>query len=654
MAKIKVANPVVEMDGDEMTRIIWQLIKDKLIHPYLDINLLYYDLSVQKRDETDDQITIDAANKTKEVGVAVKCATITPDEARVKEFNLKKMWRSPNGTIRNIIGGVIFREPIICKNVPRLVPGWTQPIVIGRHAYGDQYRATDIRVPEKGKLTLSYVGPTAKRSSAKCSNSPARASRWPCTISTTRSAISRAPRSTTGLLRGYPVYLSTKNTILKVYDGRFKDIFQEIFDKEFKAEFDKKRITYEHRLIDDMVAAAMKWSGGYVWACKNYDGDVQSDIVAQGFGSLGLMSSVLMTPDGKIVEAEAAHGTVTRHYREHQKGQETSTNSVASIFAWTRGLAHRAKLDNNAALAKFAATLEKVMRRHRRGGLHDQGPGAARRRRPEVALHHRLPRQGRREPEEGDGGVARMRLRIGSVAAGGTGLVPRLGAALACVAAALAADGARAQLPDAIARCSTAVHPSCRRGTDLRVPGGRGRKAQLDVPRADCFVDARWPHGRTPLCRPDMGTWRQQHHRQGRRHRAGRDRGRHFMAQVRSGRAARQRCARRRGLRAANQHGRRRSAWLLRARRQPAQRRLRGRLRVPAQRSLSAERIVAARSGTRIGAHLFLLMTKQRFNVGTIIMVAALIAIMIAALWFAASSFPHCPARGCPRSAMRP
>ena len=403
MAKIKVANPVVEMDGDEMTRIIWQLIKDKLIHPYLDINLLYYDLSVQKRDETDDQITIDAANKTKEVGVAVKCATITPDEARVKEFNLKKMWRSPNGTIRNIIGGVIFREPIICKNVPRLVPGWTQPIVIGRHAYGDQYRATDIRVPEKAKLTLSYVAPDGKKVEHEVFEFPG--SGVAMAMYNLDDSIRDFARASMNyaLSRGYPLYLSTKNTILKVYDGRFKDLFQEIFDKEFKAEFDKKKLTYEHRLIDDMVAAAMKWSGGYVWACKNYDGDVQSDIVAQGFGSLGLMTSVLMTPDGKIVESEAAHGTVTRHYREHQKGKETSTNSIASIFAWTRGLAHRAKLDKNDALAKFAATLEKVCVDTVESGLHDQGPGAAGRRRPEVALHHRLPRQGRRKPEEGDG-----------------------------------------------------------------------------------------------------------------------------------------------------------------------------------------------------------------------------------------------------------
>src|SRR6186713_2208006 len=360
MAKIKVANPVVEMDGDEMTRIIWQLIKDKLIHPYLDVQLLYYDLSVQKRDETDDQITIDAANKTKEVGVAVKCATITPDEGRVKEFNLKKMWRSPNGTIRNIIGGVIFREPIICKNVPRLVPGWTQPIVIGRHAYGDQYRATDIRVPQKAKLTLSYVAPDGKKVEHEVFEFPG--SGVAMAMYNLDDSIRDFARASMNyaLSRGYPLYLSTKNTILKVYDGRFKDLFQEIFDKEFKAEFDKKKLTYEHRLIDDMVAAAMKWSGGYVWACKNYDGDVQSDIVAQGFGSLGLMTSVLLTPDGKTMEAEAAHGTVTRHYREHQKGKETSTNSIASIFAWTRGLSHRGKLDGTPQVTAFADALEAV------------------------------------------------------------------------------------------------------------------------------------------------------------------------------------------------------------------------------------------------------------------------------------------------------
>src|SRR6186713_3508836 len=360
MAKIKVANPVVEMDGDEMTRIIWQLIKDKLIHPYLDVQLLYYDLGVEHRDETNDQITIDAAEMTKKVGVAVKCATITPDEGRVKEFGLKEMWRSPNGTIRNILGGVIFREPIICKNVPRLVPGWTQPIVIGRHAYGDQYRATDIRVPEKAKLTLSYVAPDGRKVEHEVFEFPG--SGVAMAMYNLDDSIRDFARASMNyaLSRGYPLYLSTKNTILKVYDGRFKDLFQEIFDKEFKAEFDKKKLTYEHRLIDDMVAAAMKWSGGYVWACKNYDGDVQSDVVAQGFGSLGLMSSVLMTPDGKTVEAEAAHGTVTRHYRQHQKGESTSTNSMASIFAWTGGLKHRAKLDGNAQLQKFADTLEKV------------------------------------------------------------------------------------------------------------------------------------------------------------------------------------------------------------------------------------------------------------------------------------------------------
>ncbi len=360
MAKIKVANPVVEMDGDEMTRIIWQFIKDKLIHPYLDIQLLYYDLSVQKRDETDDQITIDAANKTREVGVAVKCATITPDEGRVKEFGLKKMWRSPNGTIRNILGGTIFREPIICKNVPRLVPGWTQPIIIGRHAYGDQYRATDFKFPGKGTLSIKFAGEDGQVIEHEVFKPPT--SGVALAMYNLDDSIRDFARASMnyGLLRNYPVYLSTKNTILKQYDGRFMELFQEVFDKEFKEKFAAKKLTYEHRLIDDMVAAAMKWSGGYVWACKNYDGDVQSDVVAQGFGSLGLMSSVLMTPDGKVVEAEAAHGTVTRHFREHQKGKETSTNSVASIFAWTRGLAHRAKLDNNAALAKFAATLEKV------------------------------------------------------------------------------------------------------------------------------------------------------------------------------------------------------------------------------------------------------------------------------------------------------
>ncbi len=360
MAKIKVANPVVELDGDEMTRIIWAYIKDKLIHPYLDIPLEYYDLSVENRDATGDKVTVEAAEAIKRVGVGVKCATITPDEARVQEFNLKEMWKSPNGTIRNILGGVIFREPIICKNVPRLVPGWTQPIVVGRHAFGDQYRATDFKVPGKGKLTISFVGEDGTKIEKEVYSFPgAGVAMAMYNLDESIKDFARASLNY-GLMRNYPVYLSTKNTILKAYDGRFKDIFQEIYDTEFKAEFEKRKITYEHRLIDDMVASALKWSGGYVWACKNYDGDVQSDIVAQGFGSLGLMTSVLMTPDGKTVEAEAAHGTVTRHYREHQKGKETSTNSIASIFAWTRGLSHRAKLDDNAELAKFAETLEKV------------------------------------------------------------------------------------------------------------------------------------------------------------------------------------------------------------------------------------------------------------------------------------------------------
>jgi isocitrate dehydrogenase len=360
MAKIKVKNPVVEMDGDEMTRIIWTFIKDKLIHPYLDISLLYYDLGIQKRDETRDQITIDAANKTREVGVAVKCATITPDEGRVKEFGLKQMWPSPNGTIRNILGGTIFREPIICNNVPRLVPGWTRPIIIGRHAYGDQYRATDFKFPTAGTITLKFTGTDGKVIEREVFQAPE--SGVTMAMYNLDGSIRDFARASMNyaLGRGYSLYLSTKNTILKQYDGRFMELFQQVFDKEFRDKFAAAGITYEHRLIDDMVAAALKWSGGYVWACKNYDGDVQSDTVAQGFGSLGLMTSVLMTPDGKVVEAEAAHGTVTRHYRQHQKGEQTSTNSIASIFAWTRGLAHRAKLDNNAQLAKFASTLETV------------------------------------------------------------------------------------------------------------------------------------------------------------------------------------------------------------------------------------------------------------------------------------------------------
>ncbi len=361
MAKIKVANPVVELDGDEMTRIIWQFIKDKLIHPYLDIDLKYYDLGIESRDATDDQITIDAANAIKEYGVGVKCATITPDEDRVEEFGLKKMWRSPNGTIRNILGGVIFRAPIICSNVPRLVPGWTQPIVVGRHAFGDQYRATDFRFPSAGKLTIRFEGDDGEVIEREVFQAPG--SGVAMAMYNLDDSIRDFARASMnyGLTLGYPVYLSTKNTILKAYDGRFKDIFQEVFEAEFADKFAEAGLTYEHRLIDDMVAAAMKWNGGYVWACKNYDGDVQSDTVAQGFGSLGLMTSVLMTPDGKTVEAEAAHGTVTRHYRLHQEGKETSTNSTASIFAWTRGLAHRAKLDDNKALARFATTLEDVV-----------------------------------------------------------------------------------------------------------------------------------------------------------------------------------------------------------------------------------------------------------------------------------------------------
>ncbi|HRW14795.1 NADP-dependent isocitrate dehydrogenase [Amaricoccus sp.] len=360
MSKIKVANPVVELDGDEMTRIIWDFIKQKLILPYLDIDLKYYDLGIEERDRTDDQITIDAANAIKEYGVGVKCATITPDEARVEEFGLKQMWRSPNGTIRNILGGVIFRQPIICKNVPRLVPGWTQPIVVGRHAFGDQYRATDFRFPGKGKLTIRFVGEDGTVIERDVFDAPGSGVTM-AMYNLDQSIIDFARASMNySLSLGWPLYLSTKNTILKAYDGRFKDLFQEVFDAEFADAFKKAGITYEHRLIDDMVASALKWSGGYVWACKNYDGDVQSDTVAQGFGSLGLMTSVLMTPDGRTVEAEAAHGTVTRHYRQHQAGKETSTNSIASIYAWTGGLKHRAKLDENAALMNFAETLERV------------------------------------------------------------------------------------------------------------------------------------------------------------------------------------------------------------------------------------------------------------------------------------------------------
>ena len=361
MSKIKVENTVVEMDGDEMTRIIWDFIKNKLILPYLDIPLEYYDLGIEERDRTDDNVTIQAANATLKHGVAVKCATITPDEARVEEFNLKKMWKSPNGTIRNILGGVVFRAPIICNNVPRLVPGWTKPIVVGRHAYGDQYRATDFKFPGKGKLIMKFVGEDGKEIEHEVFDAPSSGIAMGM-YNLDQSIIDFARASMNyGLKMNWDVYLSTKNTIMKTYDGRFKDLFQEIYEKEFEGQFKKAGISYEHRLIDDMVACALKWSGGFVWACKNYDGDVQSDTVAQGFGSLGLMTSQLMTPDGKIVEAEAAHGTVTRHFRAHQRGEATSTNSIASIYAWTGGLKHRAKLDENSKLATFAETLERVV-----------------------------------------------------------------------------------------------------------------------------------------------------------------------------------------------------------------------------------------------------------------------------------------------------
>ncbi len=360
MAKIKVANPIVEIDGDEMTRIIWQWIRERLILPYLDVDLKYYDLSIENRDATDDKVTVQSANAIKEYGVGVKCATITPDEARVEEFNLKKMWKSPNGTIRNILGGVVFREPIVIKSVPRLVPGWTDPIVIGRHAFGDQYKATDFLIPGAGKLTMKWTGENGETIEHEVFDFPtAGVAMGMYNLDDSIRDFARASLNY-GLARQWPVYLSTKNTILKAYDGRFKDLFQEIFDKEFKAQFDKAGIVYEHRLIDDMVASALKWSGKFVWACKNYDGDVQSDTVAQGFGSLGLMTSVLMTPDGKTVEAEAAHGTVTRHYRMHQQGKATSTNPIASIFAWTGGLKHRGKLDNTPEVTKFGELLERV------------------------------------------------------------------------------------------------------------------------------------------------------------------------------------------------------------------------------------------------------------------------------------------------------
>ena len=406
MPKIKVTNPVVELDGDEMTRIIWQLIRDKLIHPYLDVDLKYYDLSVENRDATNDQVTIDAAHAIKAAGVGVKCATITPDEARVKEFHLKEMWRSPNGTIRNILGGVIFREPIICKNVPRLVPSWTQPIVIGRHAYGDQYRATDFKVPGKGRLTIKFEGDDGTVIEKEVFKFPgAGIALSMYNLDNSIRDFARASLNY-GLMRKYPVYLSTKNTILKVYDGRFKDIFQEVYEAEFKSRFQSLGITYEHRLIDDMVAAALKWSGGYVWACKNYDGDVQSDTVAQGFGSLGLMTSVLMTPDGQTVEAEAAHGTVTRHYREHQKG----ARDLDQLDRLDLRLDARPRASRQARRQRGARQVRRDaregLRRHRRGRLHDQGSCAPRRPRPEVALDRGLPRQGRPEPEEGDGVAA--------------------------------------------------------------------------------------------------------------------------------------------------------------------------------------------------------------------------------------------------------
>ena len=361
MSKIKVNNPVVELDGDEMTRIIWEFIKNKLILPYLDLGIEYYDLGMKSRDNTDDQITIDSANAIKKIGVGIKCATITPDEARVEEFDLKKMWRSPNGTIRNIIGGTVFREPIICKNIPKLVPSWTDPVIIGRHAFGDQYRATDFKVPGKGKMEVKWTSEDGKdeiKYEVFNFTGPGVA----LSMYNLDKSIEDFARScfSYGLIKKWPVYMSTKNTILKQYDGRFKDIFQEIFDKEYKSEFEKNNLTYEHRLIDDMVACAMKWSGKYIWACKNYDGDVQSDTMAQGYGSLGLMTSTLLTPDGKVMESEAAHGTVTRHYRLHQQGKETSTNPIASIFAWTRGLAHRGKLDGNDELINFSKTIEKV------------------------------------------------------------------------------------------------------------------------------------------------------------------------------------------------------------------------------------------------------------------------------------------------------
>jgi isocitrate dehydrogenase len=550
MAKIAVKNPVVEMDGDEMTRIIWHLIKEKLIHPYLDVELLYYDLGIEKRDETRDRITVEAAEAVKKVGVGVKCATITPDEARVKEFGLKEMYRSPNGTIRNILGGVIFREPIICKNVPRLVPGWTKPIIIGRHAYGDQYRATDFRVPGKGKLSLTFVGDDGTKIEREVFRFPGGGVTMAMyNLDDSIRDFARASLNY-GLNRKYPVYLSTKNTIVKVYDGRFKDIFQEIYDAEFKTEFEKKGIFYEHRLIDDMVAAALKWSGGYVWACKNYDGDVQSDTVAQGYGSLGLMTSVLMTPDGKVVEAEAAHGTVTRHYRQHQKGEQTSTNSVASIYAWTRGLTHRAK-----RAAREPGPINT-------GGDHGSPLSRDDGRRERIANN---PRRKRSYAHFNDCTCHRRRGGVPERSLGAGPAGPRR------------------------ARGERGDQAACRGRADLRVQARQRRQARLGVPRADRDVAARRQDRGTPLCRAELGARRRQRgDGKGGRQRAGPERQRHSLAQARSNGASRQRHARRHHDGAADQHPRRRPRGRLRSRRRALQRALRGGLRLPAQGTVRA------------------------------------------------------------------
>ena len=586
MAKIKVTNPVVELDGDEMTRIIWQYIKDKLINPFLDINLMYFDLGMEYRDQTNDQVTIDAANAIKKVGVGVKCATITPDEARVKEFGLKEMWKSPNGTIRNILGGVIFREPIICKNVPRLVPGWTKPIIIGRHAFGDQYRATDIKFPGKGTLTMKFVGEDGTVIEREVFKSPgAGVAMSMYNLDDSIRDFARASL-TYGLSRGYPVYLSTKNTIMKVYDGRFKDIFEEVYEKDFKKDFEAKRLTYEHRLIDDMVASALKWSGGYVWACKNYDGDVQSDTVAQGYGSLGLMTSVLLTPDGQVVEAEAAHGTVTRHYREHQKGKETSTNSIASIFAWTQGLCPPRQARQQRGTGEVRQDAGKGLRRYRRGRLHDQGPRASGRRRPALALHHRLPRQGRGEPDQGDGrrkppsspstsspATNAKRLRKGAerrsnpcLSLGHDGLLgachrARIRAArwLAVIenqrrsitvsfpqnavltaiflTGSLVNATAQTALPEAIAAPGeTAILTLHAEGAQVyECKSRRRRRTRLGVSRADRDAICGRQDGRPALCRTDLGVQRRQRGgRPGRRHVPGAGRDGHSLAEARS------------------------------------------------------------------------------------------------------------------------